>query len=149
MTYWVCGIDFGGRRPVIWTWFNSALVKLSPSLDTVMRGDVSPTPQKELGASRCPARLFLVPCLFCAYMRDCPERAPLPRPIGGAPGTAVQAPEANFHMEWFHLDLKKDPSENVLLLQGKWGASGQGGYWDEGYGCSCSAVGLVRVVKVI
>ena len=46
--------------------FNLSLVELSPSLDEATGGDVSPTPPRSLGASRCPQcplpALFLLDC---------------------------------------------------------------------------------------
>ena len=40
---------------VLWTWFNSGLVGLSPSLDGELKGDVLPTSAKSLGANHGPA----------------------------------------------------------------------------------------------
>ena len=51
---------------MLWTWFNTGLVELSPSLGGETGGDVSPTPPKSLGASRClrrpPPAFFLLDC---------------------------------------------------------------------------------------
>ena len=49
---------------MLWAWFNSDLIKLSPSLGKPPCGEVSPTPPKESGASRCPAQPFLDLCLI-------------------------------------------------------------------------------------
>ena len=52
-----------GHRQVLWMSFSSELHELTPSLGEAARGDVSPIPPNDLGASRCPVRPLLVPCL--------------------------------------------------------------------------------------
>ena len=51
---------------VPWTWFNSGLIDLPPSLDRMLQDDVSPTAPREWGARHCPACPFLHPCPLSA-----------------------------------------------------------------------------------
>ena len=52
----------------LWTWFDSG--ESPPRLDEVPWGEVSPTPLKESGASRCPVRPFLDRWLLLHFTFD-------------------------------------------------------------------------------